>query len=130
MRTRDTQRAPEASAAAFLAAGLLPRASLRSRTEAGQGRLAQPTADTQAEEASSAPSPGRAAGRLPLGEAFHQQPHDEREVLALVVGGQKHRILVLPRGAPPRLLTRPRRATTRFLRGHGGTARDAGSGMT
>lgn len=57
-----------------------------------QGRLDRAASRSQLQT----PGPGKPAhliprggrpGALPLGEAFHQQPHDEWQVLALVVGG-------------------------------------------
>lgn len=105
-----------------------PRAgSGGSRGQTSEGILAQPTADVQPAAGSRHP---RDKFLLPLGEALHQQPHDERQVLPFVVGGQKHRILVVSGGAALRRPLRRSKAATRPRGSHDGSARGAGSGLT
>lgn len=123
MRARET-------AAGLTAAAFLPGKSLeQARAAAEAGRV---PSRGQPPTRSPRPAPRRPRRQLllPLGEALHQQPHDERQVLALVVGGQKDRVLVRSRGAALRRSLRRGAAATRPRGGHDGSARGTGSGST
>lgn len=120
MRARETT-------AGLTAAAFLPGKSLeQARAAAEAGRV---PSRGQPPTRSPRPAPRRPL-LLPLGEALHQQPHDERQVLALVVGGQKDRVLVRSRGAALRRSLRRGAAATRPRGGHDGSARGTGSGST
>lgn len=59
MRTQDTKKTQEASVSVSLTGWPYPWAFLREAKKVGEGRLAQPAADTRAGEASSSHSSGR-----------------------------------------------------------------------
>lgn len=125
MRARETD--------AGLCASLFPAGeSLEQAREGAEARPRRVSSRSQPPTCSPrlAPRHPRDKFLLPLGEALHQQPHDERQVLPFVVGGQKHRILVLSGGAALRRPLRRSKAATRPRGSHDGSARGAGSGLT